>query len=149
MQLEWDYRVSDFLGAAETFINETTYPVTYNPKGSLDYLWHLVNDPDTGIFVHYVEDKFAGLIICHRDKEFQNEYFGYVSKMYVLPDFRGTGTGRALLAEAVDWFDRNECVLSFATATASIGQDQRYINLLAKYDFVPHGTVLIRKRKET
>lgn len=147
MLLLWDTRVQDFLKLAEAFISETQYPITYSERNSLDYLYDLINDPDSAIFVHYEGASMAGLIICSRSREFQNEYFGYVSKMYVLPEFRGTRTGRALLEDACEWFDLWDCKLSFATATAAIGQDKLYINLLGKYGYIPHGTVLIRQRK--
>jgi GNAT superfamily N-acetyltransferase len=149
MLLLWDARVRDFLKLAEAFISETQYPITYNETQATDYLYLLLNDPNSAVFVQYQEDKMAGLLICSRSKEFQNEYFGYVSKMYVLPEFRGTRTGRALLEDACEWFDLMDCALSFATATAAIGQDKLYINLLSKFGYVPHGTVLIRQRKTT
>ena len=149
MLLLWDSRVSDFLKLAEAFIAETQYPITYNKQNSTEYLWRLINDPDAAVFVHYEGDEMAGLMICSRSNEFQNEYFGYVSKMYVLPKFRGTRTGRALLEDACEWFDLWDCTTSFATATAAIGQDKLYINLLRKFGYVPHGTVLIRQRKTT
>lgn len=147
MLLLWDARVSDFLKLAEAFISETQYPITYSEKNSIDYLYRLILDPDSAVFVQYEQGEMSGLIICSREKEFQNEYFGYVSKMYVLPKFRGTRTGRALLEDACEWFDLMDCALSFATATAAIGQDKLYINLLSKFGYVPHGTVLIRQRK--
>lgn len=147
MKLEWDYRVTELLGITEAFISETNYPVTYSHSASTAYIWRLINDPLTAVFLHYEEDKLAGAIIVHRDNEFQQEYFGYVHKMYVLPEYRGTRTGRALLTEACQWFDDNKCILSFATATAAIGQDKLYINLLSKFGFIPNGMVLIRKGK--
>ena len=149
MLLLWDARVHDFLKLAEAFISETQYPITYSEENSKQYLWALINDPDTAVFVHYEQNEMAGLMIVSRASEFQHEYFGYVSKMYVLPKFRGTRTGRALLEDACEWFDLMNCALSFATATAAIGQDKLYINLLGKFGFVPHGTVLIRQRKQT
>jgi len=150
MLLLWDARVHEFLELAEAFISETQYPITYSKQNSTDYLYSLINDPDSAVFVQYAQNEMAGLMICSRSKEFQNEYFGYVSKMYVLPKFRGTGIGRALLEDACEWFDLMECTLSFATATAAIGQDKLYINLLSKFGYVSHGgTVLIRQRKQT
>lgn len=150
MQLkDWDYRISEVLGIAEIFINESQYGITYSHSGSTEYLWRLINDPNTGVFVHYEGDALAGVIIVHCDKEFQNECFGYINKMYVHPSYRGTRTGRALLDEATKWLDQKQCVLSFATATAAIGQDKLYINLVGKFGFQLHGMVLIRKGKLT
>jgi GNAT superfamily N-acetyltransferase len=147
MLLLWDARVHEFLKLVQAFIAETDYPITYSEKDSKEYLWSLINNPDTAVFVHYEQDEMAGMMIVTRANEFHNEYFGYISKMYVLPKFRGTRTGRALLEDACEWFDLMDCALSFGTATAAIGQDQLYINLLGKFGFVLQGTVLIRQRK--
>lgn len=148
MKLEWDYRVTELLGLIEQFLLETQYPITYSASGSTEYIWRIINDPLSAIFLHYQDDKIAGAIIVHADKEFQNEEFGYISKMYVLPEYRGTRTGRALLDEACRWFDQKNCILSFATATAAVGQDKLYTNLLGKFGFVSQGMVLIRKGKQ-
>ena len=148
MQLNWDYRITEFLELAKRFNEETGYPVTYSYDNAKNYVWRLVNDKCTAIFVHYEEGKLAGSIIVHYDNEFSNEFFGYVGKMYVLPEYRGTWTGRALLQEACDWFDDNKCILSFATATAGIGQDKLFTNLLGKFGFAPQGGILIRKGKQ-
>ena len=149
MLLLWDARVSDFLKLVKAFIEETQYPITYNERNATDYLYRLVSDPDSAVFVQYEGEEMSGLMICGRSNEFQNEYFGYVSKMYVLPKFRGTRTGRALLEDACEWFDLLDCELSFATATAAIGQDKLYINLLSKFGFALQGGVLIRQMKHT
>lgn len=149
MLLLWDARVNQLLELVQAFIAETQYPVTYSEQDSIDSIYALVNDQNSAVFVQYEQDEMAGFMICSRAKEFHNEYFGYISKMYVLPKFRGTRIGRALLEDACEWFDLTECVLSFGTATAAIGQDKLYINLLGKFGYVPHGTVLIRQRKQT
>jgi len=147
MRLKWEYRVSELLELVKRFNDETSYPITYSCSSATDYVWRLVNDPLTAIFLHYEGRALAGCIIVHADKEFSNEYFGYISKMYVLPEYRGTKTARSLLKEACDWFDERECVLSFATATAGVGKDRLYINLLGKFGFAVQGMVLIRKGK--
>lgn len=148
MQLQWDYRVTELLSLVERFNEETQYPIKYSSKNSTETIWNLINDPQGAIFLHYENDKLAGVIIVHCAAEFSHEFFGYISKMYVLPEFRGTRTGRALLAEACEWFDQKKCILSFATATAGVGQDKLYCNLLGKFGFVPQGMVLIRKGKQ-
>lgn len=143
---EWDFIIIDILNALQIWEKETEYPVTYNQSGAQEYLWLLVNDPDTAIFVNYDEDTLRGFAIASRDKEFQNEYFGYLTKLYVLPEGRGTSAARELMQEIVDWFDESQCIASFAVPTAGIGQDRAYVNLLRKYNYNPTGETLIRKR---
>jgi GNAT superfamily N-acetyltransferase len=138
--VDWDIIIIDILQAIKDFSIETDLPVTYNPEGAQGYLWTLVNDPDTAIFVCYEEDDLLGFAIASRDSEFQYEYFGFLTKLYVLPKGRGTTAGRELLQEVVDWFDESQCVASFAVPTAGIGQDMAYINLLKKYNFSPTGS---------
>lgn len=145
---EWDFIIIDILNALQTWEKETDYSVTYNPEGAQQYLWLLLNDPDTAIFVNYDEDTLRGFAIVSRDKEFQNEYFGYLSKLYVLPEGRGTTAGRELMQEITEWFDENGCIVSFATPTAGIGQDRAFVNLLGKYNYNPTGEILLRKAHE-
>ena len=148
MRLDWDYRVADLLQLAESFTKETKYPITYSPEGATEYLWRLLNDPNTSVFIDYFNDICTGGIIVYRANQFQHEYFGYVLKMYVHPKFRRTGASRRLMQEAVQWFDENDCVVSFETAIAGIGEDKLYINLLKKFGYVPEGTAFIRYRRE-
>lgn len=143
---EWGISIADVLSGIETFINETSYPITYNYSNAREYIWRIYNDSYSDIIVSYDKDNiFTGFAIVHTDNETHTEYFGYVAKFYVMPSARGTGAGRQLLKEVVDWFDQRNCVVSFATATAGIGQDQSFINLFQKYQYKNIGGTLIRK----
>jgi hypothetical protein len=146
---EWDYRIADVLRGLDTLGTETRLPVTYNPITAQEYLWVLFNDPDTAIFAEYHKDIFTGFAIVSKDKEFQNEYFGFLSKFYVMPKGRRvTPTGRQMMKDVTQWFDENDCVISFATATAAVGEDNMFVNLCKKYGYKHIGTALIRKQYE-
>lgn len=145
---DWDYKAADVLTGVQTFIEETKYGVSYSPSESLSYLWRLYNDPDTAIFVEYREDTFSGFAIVSRDREFQNEYFGFLSKFYVMPNARGTETARNLIRQCTTWFDASECIFSFASATGNVGEDKLFINLLLKFGYKILGTTLTRKQNE-
>lgn len=140
--------IEDFLIGVQTFISETSYPIQYNEGNAYKHTLYLLCDPSTSIILNYQDEVFAGFAIVGLDYEFQDKPFGYVSKFYVMPDARGTTAGRELVEEMVDWFDMNQCVCSFATSTANIGQDKLYINLMAKFGFQLSGTVLMRKPNE-
>lgn len=142
---EWDYHIADFLQLTKTFIDESALNLTYNQARSMEYLYSLINDAESAIFIQYHNDKPVGGAIANASREFHDEALGYLVKMYVLPEARGTTVGRSLAQEITDWFDHMGCVMSYASATAAIGQDKAFINLLGKYGFKPNGEVLIRQ----
>ena len=88
--------------------------------------------------------RLAGIAIVATDDHFIAEPIGYLIKFYVSPDARGSGAARALIGACVDWFDDRHCVDAWATATAGIGQDDAFINLLGKVGFSPVGPTLRR-----
>ena len=147
---KWDHRVHDLIKAGETFASESSYGIKFSPQNTLNTLWQMFNDPDTTILLDYSDDILNGFAIVQRTNEFHEEYFGYLSKFYVMPDRRRvTRAGKNLTKLAVDWFDSNECYISFATATAEIGRDPAFCRLLSLYGYIATGTgVLIRKRHE-
>lgn len=144
MKLEWDYHVSSFLEALEVYINEIDYPITYSESQAVAYTWQLLNNPDTAIIVHLEDDKVVGGAVVMRNKEFYNEYFGYITKFYVLPEYRGTRVARAVMKEVIEWFDDNQCVISFATPSG-VQYDQLFTNLLGKFGYRASGPLLTRK----
>ncbi len=145
---KWDYRITDICKSAELFINESSYPISYSEENSKEYLWALYNQPDIAIMAKYVGDIFCGWAIIAKEKEFHNEFFGYFMKFYVMPNARGTMVAREMIEEITNWFDKNKCVLSFATPTANIGQNKTFINLLKKFDYVYDGYSLTRKLQD-
>ena len=141
-----NWYLSDVLISIEEFINESNLPITYSKYNSIKYLANLLGDMGTKILVVSTALGPAGFAIIGYDNEFHEERFGYVSKFYIRKQHRGTEAGRLLTESMCKWFDENECVTSFATATAGIQEDQLFINLLRKYNFLQGGTVLTRNR---
>lgn len=144
MKLKWDYHVSSFLEALEVYINEIPYPITYSEKEATAYTWQLLNHPDSAIIVHLEDDKVVGGAVVMRNKEFYNEYFGYMTKFYVLPEWRGTHVARKVMKEVTDWFDENQCVVSFCTPSG-VAHDKVFSNLVTKFGYRPSGPSLTRK----
>jgi len=142
----WDFRVSDVLTVAKTFIQESQHPVTYSPEG-LAYVWRVFNDPNSAILLNYQNDEIAGVAIVTRSTDFCAEYMGYLIKFYIMPSGRKTRAARELMQEVVQWFDTNECVTSFGSAAAGIGQDQAYINLLSKFGYKELGRAMVREKQ--
>lgn len=143
----WTITISDIAHGIHTFIEETDYPIKYNAENTSRTLWSMYNDPDTALLCDYSEDVFNGFSIIQKTNEFHNEYFGYLSKFYIMPSRRKSRAVFRLMQEAVDWFDENNCVQSFATATAGVGKDESFIKLLRKFGYVQTTTgMLIRKQ---
>lgn len=145
----WDSRISDILKAGERFIQESDYPITYDPALSQESIWYYFNDIKSVILADYTKDTLNGLAILSKNNEWHKEYFGYIGKFYVVPEARGTGAGRRLAQESVEWFDKNGCVVSFVTPTGAIGQDRRFVNLMKKVGFQETlAGILVRKHSE-
>lgn len=145
----WDHRISDIANACRLFIEESDYPIIYSDSNTLSTLWRMFSDPDTGLFVDYTDGKLNGFAITHRVDEFHEQFFGYLSKFYVLPDRRGSRAGFRLMDEVTEWFDFRDCVVSFATATAGIGKDDAFIKLMQRFGYTQTQTgMLIRKQYE-
>ena len=143
----WDYRISDIAKACRTFVNESIYPIEYSEYNTMNTLLGMYEDLDTGLLVDYSDNVFNGFAIVQRTDEFHTQYFGYLSKFYILPDRRGAKAAFRLMQEAVEWFDAKQCVVSFATATAGIGRDGPFIKLISRFGYTATETgILIRNQ---
>ncbi len=142
---EWDYRISDILDAVVHFCNETGYTAEYSSGKALADIWKVYNAPNTAIFCNYRNDKLAAVAFCQLDDLFMVNTFGYIVKFYVMPEARGTTAARELMQEITDWFDEQGVTDSFSTATANIGLNKHYVNLLRKFGYTECGVALHRK----
>lgn len=141
----YSWHVNDILVIAEEYIAESQHPYSYSREASLDYIFHLINDINSAIFLIYNDkEELEGGAIAHSTIEFQEQYTGMISKFYIRKPYRGTNAGRKLMKEVTDWFDVNDCILSFSSPAANIGADQLYINLLRKFGFTNQGRALVR-----
>jgi GNAT superfamily N-acetyltransferase len=143
----WDHRISDIAKAISIFIQETEYNISYSDHNTMLTLWSMFNDPDTALLVDYTDTELNGFAIVQRTDEFHEQYFGYLSKFYILPNRRQTRSAFRLMDLVVEWFDYRDCVVSFATATAGIKNDEAFIKLLSRYRYTVSNTgMLIRKQ---
>lgn len=141
-----EFDIEDLLIQVEEFINESDYPLSYNVQSSTQFIINLLRDPTCEIMLVYKDGVPAGFGIVGYDTEFHNERIGYVLKFYIRKFFRGTPVSRILSVTLSDWFDNNECVVSFVTSTAAIGEDQLFKNLMGKVNYTPVGEVLKRNK---
>lgn len=134
----------DILFLVQEFINESTYNITFNKDRSLDHIYKVVQSKECNLYLAYLDFRPSGFSMVCYDSDFMSERFGYVMKFYVHPFARGTYVGRKLIEETTKWFDANNCIDSFATSTAGIGQDKEFQNLLGKFKYEPCGVALKR-----
>lgn len=143
----WDHRISDIAKAISTFIEESEYPIKYSQYNTLTTLQNTVTDIDSDILVDYTDNVLNGFAVVQRTDEYHEEYFGYLNKFYILADKRTTRAPFRLIGEVTKWFDDQNCVQSFATATAGIGKDNAFIKLMSRFGYTATPTgMLIRKQ---
>ncbi len=132
------------LAIAETFVAESALGYRFDPSRAEQAFWLHMVEPSADVLVIEGDSGLAGFAIVATDDHFTAEPVGYLVKFYIRPEARGSDAGRTLTAACVDWFDGRACVDAWATATAGIGQDGAFINLLGKFGFAPAGPTLRR-----
>lgn len=145
---KWDNTILDVVNLAESFLNESNYPITFNTDNTVNYLYGIYLNPESDLIVVYTSDnKLAGAAIVQKVNEFHTEYFGYLSKFYIHPNYRKTKMPFRLMIECVNWFDKHDCIVSFSTATAGIGKDESFIKLANRYGFIQSNTGILTRKK--
>lgn len=133
------------LKCTKEFIEETRYPITFCELAARKSLTNAVNNDDGSLILVMDGDEVMGGAIVYAVSDWQVERFGYIEKFFVRSKYRARGVGRLLARGCTKWFDERGCVLSFATATANIGQTRQFQNLMSKYGYRDCGATLTRK----
>jgi ribosomal protein S18 acetylase RimI-like enzyme len=103
-------------------------------SGSLRFLNNIVRFPGCGTFdadssfvaLHKRSRSLIGLILCSRVRR----DVGHVTQVCVLPEFRGYGVGKALLAAtSVNLIQRSFSMLSLTVTEANKGAVELYLRL--------------------
>ena len=129
---------------AKEFIEESHYGVTFDYDIAYERITEAIHHPDGDVIYIKDGDEVAAACKVWAVADWQKEKFGYVEKFYVRQPYRAKGYSRLLAQEMAEWFDHRGCVCSFATATANIGNNRLFANLLAKYAYQPCGDTLYR-----
>lgn len=98
------------------------------------------------MFIAYMDGSIIGYCIISRYREHVKQYFGIVNILYVSPSYRGTEAGRGLIKAATEWFDTNDCSMSYANSTSIIGRDKIFENMTKKFGYESFGSVMMRKK---
>lgn len=143
---EWNYDlVRQCIEVGRKFVEETELPVTF----SRDHIYERLSTAfysEYGDLILVIDGKeVLGAAVVYAVADYHPEKFGYVEKMFILPERRGVGAGRVLAEKVSQWFDDAQCVSSFATSTAGIGATGLFKNLMAKYGYEDYGPTLMRE----
>lgn len=126
----------------EQFINE--YAVFYKtsvPEGGHDRVWNWIFDKDNDFWCDLVVDDngqpfgFTQYQLMHRS--LSGEMVCYLSDLYVRPDTRGTGAGRALVDHVIEFAkERGLSNVRWLTQDFNYAGRRLYDSYAAKSDFI-------------
>lgn len=130
---------------AAMFCAESDLGYTYDEQAT-DYAFSTYLGINEGAVAIAVSDdgRAAGFWVAVVSLEYVAERVCYVNKFYVAPWARGLGVGKMLLESLVRWADKVDCVDTWTSATAGVGEDEAFIGLHEKYGFKRHGPTLRR-----
>jgi GNAT superfamily N-acetyltransferase len=135
--------VPAILAMVEAFVRESDYGMTFDSERSADHLAVLLDHPEVAVFM---DDERPAAMIVAIQHAWCVQPECYVEKLFLMPEARGTGVARSLVAAAVEFARQHNCSHIFATATAGMGDivGRLYTNLFAKFGFQGCGPVLCR-----
>lgn len=117
------------------FVAESRWPVAFDPARAEFTLRAFLSLPIATVLLAERDGQACGGAMLVLEWDCQDKPFGMFAKFYMLPWARGTGASRVLARACVDWFDAHGCVASFTGATANIGNDRLFANLMRKVGF--------------
>jgi GNAT superfamily N-acetyltransferase len=151
----WEDDLVELLKVSEKFAMESGIGGSFDFDICCKYLYNWVADPDSHILAVFDEKgegedspEIVAFAIVTVSYEFTTTPFGYVAKFYVAPHVRKTPVARSLTDHIVTWFDVRGVSYSFVTATAEVGENKFFENLMAKFGYAPAGRMLRRKHGE-
>ena len=146
--MDWQTRfatvadVPALVALAAAFVAETTLPYEFDPAAASQTFRLFLDEPTTDVLVVEGPAAVVGFAVVGFETDFTVDPIGYLMKFYIAPGGRGTGAARALAWAARAWFEAQNCVDAWATATAGVGQDPVFVNLMGKVGFAPTGPTL-------
>ncbi len=131
------------LDVAQRFIAESGWGWSYDEAASRAQFERYIESDSADVLGVFDGDDLAGVALVVAAQDFVAEPVCFVAKFYILPWARGTRAGRALADGIVTWARTEGVQAVFATATAAIGADKQFENLLAKQGFRPAGATMV------
>jgi aminoglycoside 6'-N-acetyltransferase I len=78
---------------------------------------HLLRDPESAVFLAWQQSRPIGVATVTTSKGIELGLSAEMEDLYVLPEMRGKGTGRALIGAVADWCRRRGCSLVSVVVT--------------------------------
>lgn len=135
---------------AKRFVGETELPLTYSEELSRKTFWQLIQRPGNSILLVWEEDDvLGGLVVGMVERDFCNEYGGFVLKFYVEKELRGLGVSQEMLERFEHEAVTKGATVLFASSTAGMGEtvEKLYVRLFEKQGYNVLGRVLIKECK--
>lgn len=139
--------IPELMAIARLYVQESKWGYTFHSGRSLDMLEGSISDPYSALVVGEIDGAIGGAYLASIGYEWTVEPICYLTKFYVGPWARGTPLARLLVKNLCAWSDSAGALDLFATASARIGADQQFINLLKKHGFADAGTVMVRRNE--
>jgi GNAT superfamily N-acetyltransferase len=138
--------VPALVAIGRAFAAESGFPGTFSESAARRMLAGAIADPDWIVLVLEQEAEVRGGTILALHAGYAEEPQAYVQMFYVLPAWRGTETGRRLVAAICEAAEARGCVAVYASANAAIGgaNERLFTNLFAKFGFRPLAPVMVR-----
>lgn len=135
--------IDDLAAMAQEFIEESDWPVTFDAAATKLRLDGTVESDYAEVLVVRDGRKILGGAIVAIDRDFTNEWFGYLVKFYIRKDHRRADVALPLARFCVRWFDNRRCKLAFATATAGLAGG--FEIMMKRIGFAPCGDTFVKE----
>lgn len=134
----------------EEFIKESKWGFTFDKEVCQNQMMGYMLSDSAAIIAVKVDGILAGGAILMAQQDLCLEKLGYIHKFYISPTYRRTLAARSLTRKCTEWFDLQDCFISFTTATGHVDQASicAYTNLMSKYDYSLCGPTLCRYHKD-
>lgn len=137
----------NLLPIAQRFIEESGLPYTYDEGISKRTFLSAIESDDFIVLVQEYDGVITGGILAGLERDFCVELSAYVVKMYVEREFRGLGTADALMVAYEEEIKRRGVLLSYASATAEMGDrvEKLFVKLFERFGYRVLGRILVKE----
>lgn len=95
----WALRLRSLQDTPEAFL--TTYEEALAPGRKDDFLKGLQPDSRAFFVGAWDHEALVGMVSCYKVSSQKGQHLGFIAAMYVAPEARGRGAGKAIMSEAI------------------------------------------------
>lgn len=136
---------ADLLDACRPYFKESVYAkhLRFSHAQAMDTFSLALAHNSYDFLVVYYNSQVAGVVITCYNASFFEGIEGNMDFFYILPDFRGTGAARALVAAALEEARRRGATVVYCGCHSGFDDggrnNQLYVNLFKKHGFAVNG----------